>query len=364
MKLTQRMLAERMAKEHNIDRETAEQFLSEFFGAVSASLVSSSTVKIKGLGTFERIAKVDGATVSFSPAPDLADKINSPFSFFEPVVLNESVTEEMLDAIDNAPETDETDSDSVEPQTEQTTNEVTTEESPQVHEIPPAEVTETVETADSSAVKNYVAAEEEPTVEPAVNICPPETVAETIEDSDSTEYETSDYPAGETRRRNPWVIIIALVSGLVAGFFSGYYYNDIISDSADEESQSVKEVTTEENREDAPIESKEIAPDTVDKEIVPTEEAPSATAGTAVVTDTVRAAYYYTHMAKKYYGNKHFWSYIYEENKDKLGHPEQVKPGTVVVIPPAEKYGIDAGNPESVKAAKKLGYEIYGRFSR
>lgn len=78
--------------------------------------------------------------------------------------------------------------------------------------------------------------------------------------------------------------------------------------------------------------------------------------------DTVRVRYYITHMAKRYYGNDNFWSYIYKENEDKLGNPDLTQPGTVVVIPPAEKYGIDASDPASVRAAKQLGVEIYSRF--
>lgn len=63
----------------------------------------------------------------------------------------------------------------------------------------------------------------------------------------------------------------------------------------------------------------------------------------------MRSGYLITNMAKKHFGNKCFWVYIYEENSAKLGNPNKVNSGTVVVIPDASKYGIDANNPESVK---------------
>ena len=36
-----------------------------------------------------------------------------------------------------------------------------------------------------------------------------------------------------------------------------------------------------------------------------------------------------------------------EENKNVLGDPDHIAPNTVVVIPPAEKYGIKAGDKQS-----------------
>lgn len=91
--------------------------------------------------------------------------------------------------------------------------------------------------------------------------------------------------------------------------------------------------------------------------------ATSATSATPVTTDTVRADYYITDMARKYYGNKDFWSYIYEENADSLGHPEHIHPGQILVIPDAAKYGIDPDNKESLKRARALAIDIYGRYN-
>ena len=68
-------------------------------------------------------------------------------------------------------------------------------------------------------------------------------------------------------------------------------------------------------------------------------------------------------MARKYYGEMIFWVYIYEENRDRLSHPDRINPGTVVKIPDASKYGIDRNDPESTARARAKAIEIYNRFN-
>lgn len=78
--------------------------------------------------------------------------------------------------------------------------------------------------------------------------------------------------------------------------------------------------------------------------------------------DKIKTNRFLTTMAREYYGNMNFWVYIYEENKAMLGHPNKIKPGTVVKIPPAEKYNIDANNPQSVQKAEIKAVEIYSQY--
>lgn len=78
----------------------------------------------------------------------------------------------------------------------------------------------------------------------------------------------------------------------------------------------------------------------------------------AVVTDTTTATKYLTTIAQEHYGNQMFWVYIYQENKDHLDSYENIPVGTVLVIPPAEKYGIDANDPESVNRASAEAFRV------
>ncbi len=80
--------------------------------------------------------------------------------------------------------------------------------------------------------------------------------------------------------------------------------------------------------------------------------------------DTITKKRFLTTMAKEYYGDYNLWPFIYDENKAILGHPDRIKPGTRVVIPPASKYGIDASNAACVAKAKRRGQQIYSKYRR
>lgn len=80
-------------------------------------------------------------------------------------------------------------------------------------------------------------------------------------------------------------------------------------------------------------------------------------ASNKVVTDVVTDKIVLVTLAEKYYGSPWFWVYIYDENRDKISNPNNIKPGTRVVIPPASKYGINAKNAASVKKAQRLSWE-------
>ena len=89
---------------------------------------------------------------------------------------------------------------------------------------------------------------------------------------------------------------------------------------------------------------------------------PQSTAQAAPVKDTVKAGYLLNDMARKHYGSKVFWVYIYEENKSKIKNPNRVNAGTVLTIPAPEKYGINASDPASVAAANRKAGQILSRF--
>lgn len=100
-------------------------------------------------------------------------------------------------------------------------------------------------------------------------------------------------------------------------------------------------------------------------------EKPSRTAETATpavepaaepVVETIRSGVFLTTLARKYFGHKTFWVYIYEENKKVIKNPNQVPIGTRVVIPEASKYHIDAKDRRSVDEAKALAVKILSQY--
>jgi hypothetical protein len=91
-------------------------------------------------------------------------------------------------------------------------------------------------------------------------------------------------------------------------------------------------------------------------------QADTVVAEPEVITDTVTAKIVLTTLSERYYDSPWFWVYIYEENKSIINNPNNIKPGTVVVIPPAGKYGIDPKDPASLKKAQIRSMEILKRW--
>ena len=83
-----------------------------------------------------------------------------------------------------------------------------------------------------------------------------------------------------------------------------------------------------------------------------------------VVTDTVRAGRFLTTMARIHYGQMEYWVYIYMENAGRLGDPDRLEAGTVVVIPPASKYGLVAGDAAKIREATAKAAEIYTQYKK
>ncbi|MDR0427419.1 MAG: HU family DNA-binding protein, partial [Dysgonamonadaceae bacterium] len=99
-----------LAEKAGISKKEAELFLKEYFGAISDELLQDGFVKIKGLGSF-KLTQVDEREsidvnlgtrvivpahdkINYIPDVQLAREVNEPFSIFEPVELDESISEE------------------------------------------------------------------------------------------------------------------------------------------------------------------------------------------------------------------------------------------------------------------------------
>ena len=63
-------------------------------------------------------------------------------------------------------------------------------------------------------------------------------------------------------------------------------------------------------------------------------------------------------IAKRKYGHRAFWVYIYEENRERIHNPHNIPIGTRLSLPPAKKYNIDPNNTKSVEQALILSKSI------
>lgn len=380
-------LTDLLAESTSTSPRVCELFLRELFATVSQELIDGGSVTIKNIGTFNVVesksaksakpaksaksakgtaGKPDVAPlhrrIAFTPAKSLAEAVNQPFAQFETVILDDAVTDEKLSAIDEKYPSVTLDAPIVEhatpaPAVEETPAAPAKQELPSTPEPPapepvafevPVNSVTSVQSVSSVSQENPVSQEpsvsqENPPLErkpmlvgipidgPSHPVPKMEPVEEpkvddhfyrpALRDAYSpTEEQLNAVPKRDFRWL--WGVLAAVLLAGILWFAFGHH------GSATQEEPAV-------------LDTAEVYVDKPD-----------------VVTDTVTAQIVLTILSEKHYGSPWFWVYIYEENKDKISNPNNIKPGTEVVIPPAEKYGIDAKDPASLKKAQRRSWEI------
>ena len=381
-KITFVELVDLMAENTSTTKRVCELFLREFFTTISQTLIAGDSVKIKGVGTFKvtRVKPRKSVSVStgdpnelpehgkltFTPDKSLAEALNQPFAQFETVFLEDAVTDEKLAEIDKKYPSlflddealPEPPSDMPEPPTP-TLNDIPSPIESQMSTVPseskaaevkPKPVIEPNEEEEPVEEKVF-----EEKMEPVqvttplmgIPIDDPEEEAR-LEKEKEPVVEEEPEPEDDFRRPEPrnaykptpeqikelnkpnykrwlWIALGVLVAAGLIWLLS--------SRSGGSSEPKQEEVIAE--------------ADTV-----------ASVAEPEVITDTVTSQIVLSTLSDKYYGSPWFWVYIYEENRAIINDPNNVRPGTAVVIPPAEKYGINAKDPASLKKAQRLSWEI------
>lgn len=399
-KITFVEIAEQIAESTSTSKRVCELFLRELVATITQALIDGEDVKIKGVGTFKvtrtktrksvsistgDAIEIDGHNkLSFTPDKSLAEAVNQPFAQFETVFLDDAMTDEKLAEIDKeypslfdegsldvtaqpvnveasdvtestgATEatgatdgTESTESTDVTDVTESTGTTETTEATDETESTDVTGPTELV-SKDDTVVPTVVSESSEPVrVEPVsrpmlVGIpidgpTQPKPEPEPVEETNEDEYfyrpaprnaytPTPEQLAAHSRKLDKrWI-------GLVVGILIGCLLMWLVMRGCEKTGSEPQTV---------------VPADTVAQ----VEEEP-------VVTETITDQNVLSTMAARHYGSQWFWVYIYEENKDKIKNPDNVPLGTVVVIPPADKYGIDAKDPKSLKKAQLRSWEI------
>lgn len=246
---------------------------------------------------------------------------------------------------------------------------------------------ETTTTAKPVETPTATVAENKPVTPPAVKpqVAPVKPVP-TFPEEEPEEY----YHEPDTHRGGPgfgWGFLIGILVGLALGACGVYLAIDyifptmpaqtVVTESETDDADSLEAIMAEaaaltaaEPKADTTATAAPAAEQTAQAvqapvaTPAPASEQESKPEPKAVVKDTVRPGYLLNDMAKKHYGNKCFWVYIYEENKAKIANPNRVGPGLVLVIPPAEKYGINASSQSSIKAANEKAGKILTKYPR
>lgn len=356
-KITFQQLAAELSQATSSDSTTASEFIKELFDTIASALAKGESVTVKGIGTF---INGIGNDITWIPDETLASEVNEPFAFFEAVELGEGVTEETLE---EAPLSAGEQSQSTAEISETVSGDKSSldESSPEIGtefptEMPPIPGNGTAATAIDQTEKSATTqpigdVENEP--EPPVIKAEPENIpAESV--TQEYEEEIDNEPQKKCRLLPCITFIAGLVIGLVGGYFGAIYAGEHLR-------ESVKPV--EEQPEARPAgESAAILPDSIEavSQADTLQAEPAETEKTYLAIDTVRPNRFLTTMSRKYYGDYRFWVYIFEENRSTISDPDHLNPGTPVIIPLPEKYGIDASDKESVARAERKSAEIQG----
>lgn len=291
-----------VAEKANTTERMSELFLQELFAVVTQELAEGKSVTIKGLGTFKTTKGDSGKDVVFTPDKDLAEAVNAPFSQFEPVELCDEVTDEMLSEIDAAmdqPKKDE--SQETESPKEDTIHSQEEQSQETVIEQPQKQPTEEAQTAQETVapITSTLAQDEEP------------------QDTESKSY-------------RKWLIAAAAAIALIAVWYFFTHRSKDRSDKTIETTQVAKNDTTTNKTKQQPV-----------------------------VTDTIGGGNVLFTMAKKHYGDQAFWVYIARENQAQYPDYRKIKTGSVLIIPPAEKYSINSDSKQSLKNANAEAMKLY-----
>lgn len=380
-KITMTRLAAMLAISTGKQKKLCEDFLRELFAIVEEELVKGENVRIKGFGTFKIVdveprksvnvsngeeTVIPGhSKVLFVAAKELASRVNLPFEAFEAVEIADELPtdsldgeEELADSIPASLIDEESDEESEQKNGFEPEVEIQDSESNVITDLA-VSVSELKEDSDQEAVEDEASAE---------------AYSDSLQADDSrndTEEDLSEENHHKFTKGFAAGFITALLAGVIVfavGHLMGFSFGVTNGENSAEQSTS-EVVKTEDVSVDSIASFKSSVKDSVlldnndsvrnNSEVV--DDVPTKVSDEPVY-DTVTTTRYLTTIAKEHYGNFNLWPIIYEENKDILGHPDRIRPGTKVIVPPLSKYGVDPKNAGQIKEIKQKGIEIYARF--
>lgn len=94
-------IAEQLVKITGCSHDEATRFVVDFSDIIGEALECGESVEIAGIGSFRSVNA--GGDVAFIPEEALTEAVNAPFAMFEPVELDDDVTEYMLECAVDEP---------------------------------------------------------------------------------------------------------------------------------------------------------------------------------------------------------------------------------------------------------------------
>lgn len=410
-------LIDLMAHKQQCSKRDAERFLRELMAIMTDVISEGETLKINSLGTFKSVWVEDRASVNvqtgesniipghykltFTPVKQVRDAINEPFSCFMVEVLpdeapilntggdgvNETTDDESPADVDTLHE-DAMPVAHDEKVTDENTHSMgDNARGSATHEHDEKVADENAATSDVTGLDDDKIVEEEEVLQPLIPQIDDKTEPaqphqkleedgnedDNADDGDVDSEESSDEVNEQKKKISrtyrhgllTGIVLATTVCALVVLSFYLYLtrYNEhvpddgsiaLVADTVDVVSEQVDTITMKQDT--IQVDSINVQPQSVAEDIVATVQTSQ--------TDTICSGVFLTTMSLRHYGHKAFWVYIYEENKNIISNPDLIPVGTVVVIPPPEKYGISPSDTVSINKALTIADEIKAQQKR
>lgn len=349
--ITKEDIIKQLSEQTNLPQEQIEIFVEKLNSTIIEKLETDKSVNIEGLGVLRLVwsnyhkntklregEPTEFYKLRFEAEEQIKELVNKEFGFLAPVDLTEASEDMPLNALSKqAEEIKDILSEIQEGDSEAITN---TESGTSSMVIESGSVVIESNISESPKIDTIVTEHSEPTN--TILSYPRTFEVDTIEDYSSDDVVIKD------SRRWLWILLISIGVGiLVGGFvFFNYKYNFVDFDML---LGSKVDKTIDE----------EVVPDTIDSTAMKNTDRDTLFfenrrydefIDTVKVTEGVTLV----QLSLKYYGNKAFWVYIYEANKDILPSANHIALGTKIKIPSMPNIFIDPNDTFVMNNIKKL----------
>ena len=349
--ITKEDIIKQLSEQTNLPQEQIEIFVEKLNSTIIEKLETDKSVNIEGLGVLRLVwsnyhkntklregEPTEFYKLRFEAEEQIKELVNKEFGFLAPVDLTEASEDMPLNALSKqAEEIKDILSEIQEGDSEAITN---TESGTSSMVIESGSIVIESNISESPKIDTIVTEHSEPTN--TILSYPRTFEVDTIEDYSSDDVVIKD------SRRWLWILLISIGVGiLVGGFvFFNYKYNFVDFDML---LGSKVDKTIDE----------EVFPDTIDSTAMKNTDRDTLFfenrrydefIDTVKVTEGVTLV----QLSLKYYGNKAFWVYIYEANKDILPSANYIALGTKIKIPSMPNIFIDPNDTFVMNNVKKL----------
>ncbi|MCD8044483.1 MAG: HU family DNA-binding protein [Tannerellaceae bacterium] len=387
-------LAGLLAEYTGVEKKKTERFLKELVSVVREAVFEDKIVKIKGIGTFKIIEVQDRESVdvntgkrilipghykfSFLPDKELKEEVNKPFSFFETVEISDHIDSATFEHPEEEVSADVVPEINAETEVVPDPEPISVEEEPAIvaenesEELQEEEPEEPFVDAEIQIPQEEPVKEEELIEQPGEEDRRPGFFIPKVE----TREETDEQPVTPKKQKSKtpvWWIAAITVIVLGSGVF--FFFNrgvlnawnrsggdlaiaaDSIADNLINEmfveTDSLQLPIDEENPDADPA----VLPDsnTAQEDIQKVSGSPiSVNNDDIIATVKMTSGNRLTLIALEHYGDKVFWVYLYEHNKESIKDPNNIPIGTEIKIPNPALYNINANSKSSIEKAALL----------